>query len=308
MYGVPQGSVLGPILFVLYITPLSDIIANHSVNHQLFADDTQLQKSAPLNEVTNLTKELNACTDNIKTWMTENQLKLNDDKTEALLFPFSSSLKPSTVPLPDSITLGSHNSPVSDSARNCGFILDSELSMKKHIIKICQTAYFELKRISSIRRFLTEDATKTLVTSYILSRLDYCNCLLVGTPNSVIQPLQKIQSFAAKPVLLAPRHHHSTPLLEKNNCTGFPFQNVLSRLYVFQCFKWFWSCLPLNCCMSTLRLVHYALLLTLACWKSNNTNARLMAFAPSLALDPTFGIHSHKTLDTAQPCHLLKPN
>ena len=196
-------------------TPLSDIVANHSVNHQLFADDTQLQKSAPLNEVTNLTKELNACTDNIKTWMTENQLKLNDDKTEALLFPFSSSLKPSTVPLPDSITLGSHNIPFSDSARNLGFILDSKLSMKKHIIKICQTAYFELKRISSIRRFLTEDATKTIVTSYILSRLDYCNCLLMGTPNSVIQPLQKIQNFAARLVLLAPRHHHATPLLEK---------------------------------------------------------------------------------------------
>ena len=192
MYGVPQGSALGPILFVLYTAPLSDIIANYSVNHQLFADDTQLQKCAPLSEVTNLTKELNACTDDIKTWMTEKQLKLNDDKTEALLFPFSSSLKPSTGPLPDSITLGSHNIPFSDSARNLGFILDSKLSTKKHIIKICQTAYFELKRISSIRRFLTEDATKTLVTFYILSRLDYCNCLLMGTPNSVIQPLQKI--------------------------------------------------------------------------------------------------------------------
>ena len=60
-----QGSVLGPILFVLYTTPLSesDIIANH----QLFADDIQLQKSAPLSEVSNLTKKLSACTDNIKT-------------------------------------------------------------------------------------------------------------------------------------------------------------------------------------------------------------------------------------------------
>ena len=60
--------------------------------------------------------------------------------------------------------------------------------------------------------------------------------------------------------------------------------------------------------MSTLCLVHYTLLLTSACWKSNNTNAQVMAFMLSLALDPTFGIHSHKTLDTAQPCHLLKPN
>ena len=102
--------------------------------------------------------------------MTENQLKLNDDKTEVLLLPFSSFLKPSTVPLPYSITLGSHNTPFSDSARKLGFILDSKLSTKKHIIKISQTAYFELKRISSIRRFLTEDATKTLVASYILSR------------------------------------------------------------------------------------------------------------------------------------------
>ena len=225
MYGVPQGSVLGPILFVLYTTPLSDIIAYHSVNHQLFSDDTQLQKSTPLSEVTNLTKELNACTDDIKTWMTEIQLKLNDDKTEVLLFPFSSSLKPSTVPLPDSIALGS-DIPFSDSARKIGIILDSKLSTKKHVIKISQTAYFELKRISSIRGFLTKDATKTLVTSYIPSRLDYCNCLLMGTPNSVIQPLQKIQNFAAR--LFSWHPVTTTQHLSCKNCTGFPFQNVLS--------------------------------------------------------------------------------
>ena len=123
--------------------------------------------------------------------------------------------KPSTVSLPDSITLGSHNIPFSDSARNLGFILDTKLSMKKHVIKICQTAHFKLKRISSICRFVTEDAAETLVIFYFLSQLDYSNCLLMGTPNSVIWPLQKIQNFAARLVLLAPRHHHSTPLLEK---------------------------------------------------------------------------------------------
>ena len=215
MYDVPQGSVLGPILFALYTTPLSDIIANHSVNHQLFTEDTQLQKSAPLSEVTNFTTELSACTDDIKTWMTGNQLKLNNDKTEALLFPFLFSLKPSTVPLPNSVTLGSHNIPFSDSARNLGFILDSNLAMKKYVIKISRTAYFKLMCSSSVCRFLTEDTAKTLVISYILTWLDYCNCLLMGTPNSVIQPLQKIQNFATRLVLLAPHHYHSATLLEK---------------------------------------------------------------------------------------------
>ena len=101
--------------------------------------------------------------------MAENQLKLNGNKTEALLFSFWSFLKSSTVSHPHSNTLGSHNIPFSGSARNLGFILDSKLSMKKHIIKISETAYFELKCVSSIHRFLTEDAPQTLVTSYILS-------------------------------------------------------------------------------------------------------------------------------------------
>ena len=79
--------------------------------------------------------------------MTEHQLKRNDDKTEALLFPSSSSLKPSTISLPDSITLGSHNIPFPDSARNPGIILDSKLSAKKHGQRICETAYFEINPV-----------------------------------------------------------------------------------------------------------------------------------------------------------------
>ena len=96
-----------------------------------------------------------------------------------------------------------------------GFILDSNLTMKQHVIKVCQTAYYELKRISSIRSYLTEDATKKLVTSCVLSRLDYCNSLPMGTPNFVIQSMQKVQNAAVRLILRAPRHQHCTTLLRQ---------------------------------------------------------------------------------------------
>ena len=68
------------------------------------------------------------------------------------------------------------------------------------------------KRISSIRSYLTEYVTKKLVTSCVLSRLDYCNSLLMGTTNSFIQPMQKVQNVAARLILRAPRHQHCTTL------------------------------------------------------------------------------------------------
>ena len=139
----------------------------------------------------------------------------------------------------------------------------------------------------------------TLITSYILSQLDYCNCLLMGTPNSVIQPLQKIQNFAARLVLLAPRHHHSNTSPGKTALASH--SEHIKYKVACMCFNAINGSGPayhLNSYMSTLRLS----------WKSSDTNTRVMAFMLSLALDPTFGIHSHKTLDTAQPCHLLTPN
>ena len=117
------------------------------------------------------------------------------------------------------------------------------MSMKEHIIKIFHTAYFELKCFSSVPRFLTADAIKTLVTSYILSWPDCCNCLLMGELNSVIQPLQKVQNFVATHGTL------SSPLYPSPAkaalASHFRVHKIQSCMHVLPCYKWFWSYLPL---------------------------------------------------------------
>ena len=107
--------------------------------------------------------------------------------------------------------------------------------MKQHVIKICQTAYYELKRISSICRYLTEDAAKQLVTSCVLSRLDYCNSLLMGIPNSVIQPMQKAHNTAARFIVRAPRHQNCTPLLQQ--LPWLPISDQIKYKTVYMCYS-----------------------------------------------------------------------
>ena len=196
-----------------------------------------------------------------------------------------------------------------DSVTNLGFTLHSELSMKKHVIKICQTAYFELKRMSWIRRFLTADATKILGTSYILSRLNYCNCLLMGAPSSLIQPLQKAQNFAARLSLMAPRHHHSTPLLKK-----------LHWLLISERIEYKVACMSCHATSGSgptylSELLH---IYTPSRTFRSSSDSRILkiqqykrkthGFRTFTCFGPYFGIHSHKTSGNAQLFHPLRRN
>ena len=142
--------------------------------------------------------------------MTDNKLQLNDDKTEAMLFNMSKLKDP-----PTSLSVCHSTVQFSNSLRDLGFYLDNNLTMKEHVTFVCKIAFLELRRISTIRHYLTLEATKTLVISLVLSRIDYCNSLLAGLPQSLISKLQRVQNCAARLVVRAPSGTHVTPLLKE---------------------------------------------------------------------------------------------
>ena len=80
------------------------------------------------------------------------------------------------------------------SAKNLGLASDCHLAMHVHVSNIARTCYFELRRLASIRRFLTNTATATLVSAFVLSRIEYCISLLFGSTHDVTSHLQRLQN------------------------------------------------------------------------------------------------------------------
>ena len=178
MFAAPQGTVLSLVPFVSCTTPPSNIIimmimACHSVNHLLFADDTPLQELTPPNGVSSLTCDLQSCTDDIKSWMRNNQLKINEDKPEVilfwnalcLLFTYHHQSLLVLTKLHFLTKLGTWGQP----------------PVKQHVIKVCNCNYKKSKR--------SDDSRKCKVTKIVLVMSHKTKIVLVMSHNDT--PLTK---------------------------------------------------------------------------------------------------------------------
>ena len=115
----------------------------------------------------------------------------------------------------NTITVGAHSITQSTHIRSLGVRLDAELNIEPQITDMCKTAYYYIKKINKIRKYLTDDTTKTLVHSLVTGRLEYCNSLYFGLASKSIYKLQLAQNSASRIICKIRKHEHISPIFEK---------------------------------------------------------------------------------------------
>ena len=173
------------------------------------------------------------CIVDIRKWMADNFLQLNDDKTEVLLI----SSKHYPAPSFDHLTIGQSEVATTKSARNIGVTFDTNMTLKPHIQNTTSQAFFHIRNIGSIRKYLTQQSAETLVHAFVTTKLDYCNSLLYGLPSSHVQKLQYVQNTAARVVTLTKKFDHISPVLASLH--WLPIQQRIQfkiLLFVFKIF------------------------------------------------------------------------
>ena len=151
--GVPQGSCLGPLLFVVYASKIFEIVDKHNLEIHCYADDSQLYLSFCPNNIANQEAALarvERCIEDIREWMLNNKLKLNDDKTEFIIIGTSQQLAKVSI---NTLRVGAATITPVSSARDLGSWFDSKLTMEIHISKTCNSAFYYLYNLRRIRKY-----------------------------------------------------------------------------------------------------------------------------------------------------------
>jgi len=225
-FGVPQGSILGPILFSIFVNDLPSSVTHGMVT--MYADDTQLLYTCQphqLNEIKALAEnDLSSLT----RWYNSNGLKVNANKTQAILI--SSKASPKSMPPDFCINFNNQQIKPEREVKNLGVWMDANLTYKDHIQRTSSKMNGTLMFINRVKHLLDEKSRLLLVSSLVLSNLYYCNLIWGRCSTTSLNKLQVSMNFAAKVACAGKfsKRDHVTPLIQKLNWLNV---NNIIKLY-----------------------------------------------------------------------------
>ena len=198
-FGVPQGSVLGPVLFNLYIRSIYRTVKKLKFSIMGYADDHQIYKQFKTDDQHQiLANELVNCFSEIENWMKTYFLQLNSEKTEIMIIGSQSVLQQidiGGVMLSSSVCIR-----FVSTVTNLGIQLDNTLTFHKQVLTLKKKSFLTIRNLRKIRQLLTNDQLRTVCNSFVVSCLDYCNSMYAGINKTDLRQLQIIQNMAAKVV------------------------------------------------------------------------------------------------------------
>ena len=209
-YGVPQGSVLGPLLFAMYMAPIEDIVRFHGLSCMVYADDSQFYVMLNPSDPSPALEKLKTCINSVMSWNKANKLQCNPDKTEIIHFT-SRFLKNQPIA---QVNIGGGSIDVVKKVRNLGVVFDSTLNYRAQVNSICKSSSLAIRNIGRVRKYLAKDQLERIIHAFVTSRIDYCNSLLFGLPSCDIDKIQRLQNTAARLLVGAGPRDRISPILK----------------------------------------------------------------------------------------------
>ena len=190
--GVPQGSVLGPILFLTWTTEVVLVVRKHGFNVHAYVNDMQIYDHTAPSGMAGLLQRMAVCIEDVSTWISSNRLCFNPSKTQLIWLGSSRRLQNCDTDTEMSV-FGSLIRPV-----------DSGLTLSDHVNKVATLRYFHIRKLRIVRRTLTDEVAHSLIRALIHNRIDYCNSILASSPKYLTEKLQSVLRVAARLVLRLP--------------------------------------------------------------------------------------------------------
>ena len=199
-FGVPQGSILGPVLFNLYVTYLSDQISSHSIQ---YADDTTLYRHSKIRQILQCIQEIESDIATLDTWSTEHNLLFNPDKLQYIIFSTRqlAAYHKFCIDYSYRICCSKKSIEQKDVVKLLGINFDKNLTWCDHINQIIKSSHATIRALRNFQRFTPYSVRKSLAEALVLSKINYSNVVFGQLPDYLLNRLQRIQNIAAGYVL-----------------------------------------------------------------------------------------------------------